>query len=250
MILTIARREFSSMFLSPLAWVILAVIQAILGYMFLAQIENFYIIQPQLAHLQNTPGVTDIIIAPIFSLAAIILLMIMPLVTMRTLAEEKKNRTINLLFSAPISITQLVLGKFTGLLFFITILTGMLMLMPLSLLLGTALDLGKLLAIFIAMLLLLGSFAAIGLYLSSLTDNQTIAAVSTFGALLMLWIIDWVGDSLGDSQSVINYLSLLKHHQALVEGVINTTDVAYYLLIITLFLGLTIRQLDGDRLQH
>jgi ABC-2 type transport system permease protein len=250
MILTIARREFSSMFLSPLAWVILAVIQAILGYMFLAQIENFYIIQPQLAHLQNTPGVTDIIIAPIFSLAAIILLMIMPLVTMRTLAEEKKNRTINLLFSAPISITQLVLGKFTGLLFFISILTGMLMLMPLSLLLGTALDLGKLLAIFIAMLLLLGSFAAIGLYLSSLTDNQTIAAVSTFGALLMLWIIDWVGDSLGESQSVINYLSLLKHHQALVEGVINTTDVAYYLLIITLFLGLTIRQLDSDRLQH
>ena len=250
MILTIAHREITSMFLSPLAWVILAVVQAILGYMFLAQIENFFVIQPQLAHLENTPGVTDIIIAPIFSLAAIILLMVMPLVTMRTLAEEKKNRTINLLFSAPISITELVLGKFTGLLFFILILTGMLMLMPLSLLLGTDLDLGKLLAIGLATLLLLGSFAAIGLYLSSLTDNQTIAAVSTFGALLMLWIIDWVGDSLGDSQSVINYLSLLKHHQALLEGVIDSTDVIYYLLIMVLFLGLTIRQLDGERLQH
>ncbi len=250
MILTIARREIKSMFLSPLAWVILAVIQAILGYMFLAQVENFFILQPQLIQLENTPGVTDIIVAPIFSLAAIILLMIMPLVTMRSLAEEKKNKTINLLFSAPISITQLVMGKFIGLLFFIIILTSLLMLMPLSLLLGTPLDLGKLFAIYIAMLLLLGSFAAIGLYLSSLTENQTIAAVSTFGALLMLWIIDWVSDSLGGGQSVVSYLSLLKHHQTMLEGIFKSTDVIYYLLIIFLFLGLTIRQLDSDRLQH
>ncbi len=250
MILTIARREITSMFLSPLAWVILAIIQAILGDMFLAQIENFYLIQPQLMQLENTPGVTDIIVAPIFSLAAIILLMIMPLVTMRSLAEEKKSRTINLLFSAPISITQLVLGKFVGLLFFILILTGLLMLMPLSLMLGTPIDLGKLLSIGLAMLLLLGSFAAIGLYLSSLTENQTIAAVSTFGALLMLWIIDWIGDSLGGGQSVVSYLSLLKHHQQLLNGVVGSTDVIYYLLIITLFIVLTIRQLDADRLQH
>ncbi len=250
MIFTIAKREITSMFLSPLAWVILAVIQAILGYMFLAQIESFYVLQPQLLQLENTPGVTDIIVAPMFSLAAIILLMIMPLVTMRSLAEEKKNKTINLLFSAPISITQLVLGKFVGLLFFIIILTSLLMLMPLSLLLGTELDMGKLSSIYIAMLLLLGSFAAIGLYLSSLTENQTIAAVSTFGALLMLWIIDWVSDSLGGSQGVISYLSLLKHHQPLLEGVFKSSDVSYYLLIMLLFLGLTIRQLDGDRLQH
>lgn len=250
MILTIARREITSMFLSPLAWVILAVIQAILGYMFLAQIENFFVLQPQLMHLENTPGVTDIIVAPIFSLAAIILLMIMPLVTMRTLAEEKKNKTINLLFSAPLSITQLVLGKYVGLLFFVLILTSMLMLMPLSLLLGTGLDWGKLLSIYIAMLLLLGSFAAIGLYLSSLTENQTIAAVSTFGALLMLWIIDWVSDSLQQGQSVIGYLSLLKHHEAMLEGVFNTSDALYYVLIIFLFIALTVRQLDADRLQH
>lgn len=250
MILTIAQREITSMFLSPLAWVILAVIQAILGYMFLAQIENFFVLQPQLMHLENTPGVTDMIVAPIFSLAAIILLMIMPLVTMRSLAEEKKNKTINLLFSAPISITQLVLGKYVGLLFFILILTSMLMLMPLSLLLGTGLDWGKLLSIYISMLLLLGSFAAIGLYLSSLTENQTIAAVSTFGALLMLWIIDWVSESLQQGQSIIGYLSLLKHHQTMLEGVFNTSDALYYLLIIFLFIALTVRQLDADRLQH
>jgi ABC-2 type transport system permease protein len=250
MIFTIAKREFTSMFLSPLAWIILAVIQGILGYMFLAQIENYFTLQPQFMRLENVPGVTDVVVSPMFSLAAIILLMIMPLITMRSLAEEKKNKTINLLFSAPISITQMVLGKYLGLIFFILILTCLLMLMPLSLLLGTQLDLGKLLSIFIGMLLLLGSFAAIGLYLSSLTENQTIAAVSTFGALLMLWIIDWVTDSLDQGQSVIAYLSLLKHHQPLLAGVFDTSDVSYYLLIILLFLGLTIRRLDGDRLQH
>jgi ABC-2 type transport system permease protein len=244
MIFTIARREITSMFLSPLAWIILAVIQGILGWMFLAQIENFYLLQPQLAHLQSVPGVTDIIIAPIFSLAAIILLMIMPLITMRTLAEEKKNKTINLLFSAPISITQLVLGKFLGLIYFVLILCSLLMLMPLSLYLGTSLDAGKLLSIFIGMVLLLSSFAAIGLYLSSLTDNQTIAAVSTFGALLMLWIIEWSGNA----QSLFHYLSLLAHHQPLLAGEFSSTDVSYFLLIIILFIGLTIRQLDGDRL--
>lgn len=250
MILTIARREITSMFLSPLAWIILAVIQAILGYMFLAQIENYFTLQPQFMRLENVPGVTDVVVAPIFSLAAIILLMIMPLITMRSLAEEKKNKTINLLFSAPISITQLVLGKYLGLIFFVVILTSLLMLMPLSLLLGTQLDLGKLASIFIGMLLLLGSFAAIGLYLSSLTENQTIAAISTFGMLLMLWIIDWVSSSLDQGQSVIAYLSLIKHHQSLLDGVFKTSDVSYYLLIILLFLGLTIRRLDGDRLQH
>jgi len=245
MIWTIARREITSMFVSPLAWVILAVIQAILGWMFLAQIESFFLLQPQLIELENTPGVTDIVIAPIFSLAAIILLMIMPLLTMRSLAEEKKNKTIYLLFSAPISITQLVLGKFFGLLLFVLILISMLMLMPLSLLVGTELDLGKLLSIYIGMVLLLGSFSAIGLYLSSLTDNQTIAAVTTFGALLMLWIIEWNSD-----QPLFHYLSLLAHHQPLLEGIFSSTDVSYFLLIILLFLGLTIRQLDGDRLQH
>ena len=245
MIWTIARREITSMFLSPLAWVILAVIQAILGWMFLAQIENFFILQPQLIELENAPGVTDIIVAPIFSLAAIILLMIMPLLTMRTIAEEKKNKTINLLFSAPISITQLVLGKYVGLLFFVLILTSMLMLMPLSLLVGTDLDLGKLFSIYVGMILLLGSFAAIGLYLSSLTDSQTIAAVSTFGALLMLWIIEWRTE-----QTIFHYLSLLAHHQPLLEGQFSSVDISYFLLIILLFCGLTIRQLDGDRLQH
>jgi ABC-2 type transport system permease protein len=248
MILTIAKREISTLFLSPLAWIILAVIQVLLGYMFLAQLDNFFLLQPQLSQLDNVPGVTDIVIAPLFSLAAIILLMIMPLITMRSFAEEKRNKTLTLLVSSPVSMTEIVLGKFLGIFFFVLILVSLLMLMPLSLFIGTAIDVGKLLSIYISMLLLLSSFAAIGLYLSSLTENQTIAAVGTFGALLMLWIMDWIGEALPDSQGVISYLSLLQHHQAMLEGVFNTADVAYYLIFISFFLVLTIRQLDRERL--
>jgi ABC-2 type transport system permease protein len=248
MILTIAKREISTLFLSPLAWIILAVVQVLLGYMFLAQIDNFFLLQPQLLQLENVPGVTDIVIAPLFSLAAIILLMIMPLITMRSIAEEKRNKTLTLLISSPISMTEIVLGKFLGLFFFVFILVSLLMLMPLSLFIGTAIDVGKLLSIYISMLLLLSSFAAIGLYLSSLTENQTIAAVGTFGALLMLWLIDWIGEALPNNHSVVSYLSPLQHHQSMLEGLFDTADVAYYLIFITVFLVLTIRQLDRERL--
>ncbi|MCH6564843.1 MAG: ABC transporter permease subunit [Proteobacteria bacterium] len=248
MIFTIARREIITMFLSPLAWVILGVIQVVLGFMFLSLLDNYAILQPQLMRLENTPGVTDIVVAPLFQLAAIILLMIMPLITMRTFAEEKRNKTLTLLISSPLSMTEIVLGKFLGLFLFVFFLVSLLMLMPLSLYMGTALDTGKLVSIYLSMLLLLSSFAAIGLYLSSLTDNQTIAAVSTFGALLMLWIIDWVGETAGGGQNVAAYLSILRHHQSMLEGVFNFSDLAYYLILITTFLVLTIRQLDRDRL--
>ncbi len=248
MIWVIARRELGALFLSPLAWVILAVVQVILGYMFLANLDNYFLLQPQLLQLENTPGVTDIVVTPLMQVAAIVLLMIMPLITMRSLAEEKRNRTLSLLVSAPLSMSEIVLGKYLGLLGFVAILVGMLMLMPLSLYLGTSPDSGKLLSIGLGLLLLLAAFAAIGLYLSSLTENQTIAAVSTFGALLMLWIIDWIGTTVDNGQSVLAYLSLLQHHQAMLEGAFDTGDLAYYLLLIVAFVGLTIRQLDRERL--
>ncbi len=248
MIWIIARREIGAMFCSPLAWILLAVIHAILGFLFLTNLDNYFLLQPQLMQFENTPGVTDIVITPLMHVAAIIMLMIMPLLTMRSFAEEKRNRTLRLLVSAPLSMSEIVLGKFLGLMLFVFILLTMLMLMPLSLYLGTSLDSGKLLSIYLGMLLLLATFTAIGLYLSSLTENQTIAAISTFGVLFMLWIIDWLGGSVSNGQSVLSYLSLLQHHQSMLEGVFNSSDIAYYLLLIVGFLVLTIRQLDRERL--
>ena len=140
MALTIAGREFRSLFLSPLAWTILGVIQIILGYMFLAQLDYFMTLQPRIAGLPDAPGVTDLIVAPMFGNAGVILLLVTPLLTMRLISEERRNRTLSLLFTAPVTMTEIVLGKYLGILAFLLVMVAMIYLMPLSLLLGGGLD--------------------------------------------------------------------------------------------------------------
>jgi len=250
MIFTIAAREIRSLFLSPLAWAILAVTLFILAYLFLSQIEAYILLQPRLAALQGAPGVSDIVVAPLFADAAVVLLLITPLVTMRTLSEERRSRTLSLLLSAPVSMTEIILGKYLGVLAFFLILIGLLTLMPLSLLAGTDLDLGKLAAGLLGLTLVVAAFAAIGLFMSSLTEQPTVAAVTTFGLLLLLWILDWAGNSGLDSTNLMAYLSMLRHYEPLLKGLFNSTDVAYYLLVIALFLGFSIRRLDATRLPH
>ena len=250
MIFTIAAREIRSLFLSPLAWAILAVTLFILAYLFLSQIEAYLLLQPRLAALQAAPGVSDIVVAPLFGDAAVVLLLITPLVTMRTLSEERRSRTLSLLLSAPVSMTEIILGKYLGVLAFFLILIGMLALMPLSLLAGTDLDLGKLAAGLLGLTLVVAAFAAIGLFMSALTEQPTVAAVTTFGLLLLLWILDWAGNSGLDTSNLLAYLSMLRHYEPLLKGLFNSTDVVYYLLVTTLFLGFSIRRLDATRLPH
>lgn len=247
MIFTIAARELRSLFLSPLAWAILAVVMFIFAYMFLAAVDTYLRWQPQLISIESAYGVSDIIIAPLFADAGIILLLITPLLTMRVLSEERRNKTLSLLFSAPVSMTEIIIGKYLGVLFFFFILLGLLALMPLSLLAGTELDTGKLLSGLLGLALLMGAFTAIGIFMSSLTEQPTVAAISTFGLLLMLWIIDWAGNARNDTDSALAWLSMIGHYDSLLKGLFNSTDVAYYLLIIILFLGLSVRRLDADR---
>jgi ABC-2 type transport system permease protein len=250
MIFTIAGRELRSLFLSPLAWSILAVTLFILAYLFLTQIETYLSLQPRLAAIEGAPGVADIVIAPLFADAAMVLLLITPLITMRTISEERRNRTLSLLFSAPVSMTEIVLGKYLGVLSFFLILLGLLTLMPLSLLVGTDLDVGKLAAGLLGLTLVVAAFAAIGLYMSSLTEQPTVAAVTTFGLLLLLWIVDWAGNTDTSDSNTLAQLSMLRHYEPLLKGLFNSADVAYYLLVIALFIGFTIRRMDATRLQH
>ncbi len=250
MILTIAKREFRSMFLSPLAWVILAIIQFTLALLsFFPAIDNFFQIQSDLTTLKNAPGVTDLIISPLFNFASIMLLLITPLLTMGVMSEEKRNKTFSLLLSAPVSITEIVLGKYLGLLFFITTVLFLIILMPLSLSIGTELDFIKLFSGFAGLSLMLASFSAAGLYMSSLTENPMIAAISTFGILLLFWLMNVNGTSANGNEDVLAYLSLNTHFTALLRGILNTGDIVYFLLFISGFIVLTIRQLETQRLQ-
>ncbi len=257
MIKLIALRELKSLFLSPLAWAMLAVTQIILCYQFLSQLETYMQLQAKLSVLDDSPGITDLVIAPLLGGAAIILLLIVPLLTMRLVSEEQKNQTLPLLFSAPISMTQIIIGKYLGVLGFLIILVIMISMMPLSLLLGTAIDLGQVFSALIGLILVLASFASAGLYMSTLTRQPAIAAVSSFGLLLFLWIINWASNStdteltLAESgENILPWFSLLNHFEPLLKGVFSTADIAYYLLFISLFLVLSVRRLERLRLPH
>lgn len=250
MIFTIAARELKSLFLSPLAWAILAVVQLILAYIFLVSVDQFLEVQPRLVGMADAPGVTDIIAAPLFGTAAVVLLLVAPLLTMRLVSEEHRNRTLSLLLSAPVSMTEIILGKYLGILLFLLVMLGMLALMPLSLLVGGSLDFGKLGAGLLGLGLLLAAFAAAGLFMSTLTTQPTVAAISTFGLLLLLWIIDWTSGARAEVSGVLNYMSLTRHYEPMLKGMINSVDIAYYLLFIITFLVLSVRRLDAERLQH
>jgi len=247
MAFTIAGRELRTLFLSPLAWAILGVIQIIQAFLFLVLLDTYLTeIQPRYAGFEQAPGVTDFIVAGLFQNAGIILLMVTPLLTMRLISEERRNRTLSLLFSAPLSMAEIVLGKYLGVLGFLLIMVGMMALMSLSLLLGGGLDFGKLAACVLALSLLLAGFASVGLFISALANQPTVAAISTFGALLLLWIIDW---SRGGGGGVFEWLSMLHHYDRLLKGLVNTEDLAYFLLFILAFLVLSVHTLDNDRLQ-
>ncbi len=256
MIFAIAGRELRSLFLSPLAWSMLAVVQLIFAYMYLAQIDFFIQVQPRLPMLPSAPGMTEIIAVPLLGNAAMVLLLVVPLITMRLISDERRNQTLSLLFAAPISMASIVVGKFLGVMTFLLLMLLMILMMPLALLLGGTLDFGVLAAASLGLFLLLASFAALGLFMSSLTAQPTIAAVSTFGVLLLLWILDWAGSNAGSGtgsgqgNDVLAYLSILRHYEALLKGVFNSADLIYYLLFIAMFLVLTVRRLDAERTQY
>ena len=253
MITSIAAREFRNLFLSPLAWVILAVVQFILAWFFFSSIEVFFNLQEELAAMSNPPGVTDLVISPLFQTTGIVLLMVLPLLTMRLISEERRSHTLSLLRSAPISITEIVIGKYLGLLAFIIVMVTLISLMPLSLYLGTTPDTGKLVAGITGLVLLLAAFSAAGIYMSSLTDNPMVAAISSFGLLLLLWIINintgTPGNSGAEPSAILAYLSMQTHFSNMLRGIINTADIAYFLLFIVCFIVLTIRQMETIRLQ-
>jgi ABC-2 type transport system permease protein len=244
-VLIIAARELRSLFLSPLAWTVLAVVQFILAWLFLIQLDQFAALQPQLAAQPGAPGLTDLVVAPLFASAATVLLLVAPLLTMRAMSEERRQNTLTLLFSMPLSMTEIVLGKYLGLLALFGVMLTMIVLMPLSLLLGATLDFGQLAAGVLGLVLLMASYAAVGLYVSTLTHHPGVAAVGSFGILLLLSLLDWRG-----AGGLFGYLSLSRHYEALLKGVFDSSDVIYYLLLTVVFLTLAVRRLDGERLHR
>lgn len=249
MIAVIASRELRSLFLSPLAWTLLAVVQGLLAWMFLLLVDDFRELQGRLTSLDTPPGVTDLVAAPLFRAASWVLLLLVPLLTMRLFSEERRTRALDLLLSAPVAISEIVLGKYLGVLGFLLITVALIALMPLSLALGATLDAGKLLTGVLGLSLLAAAATAAGVYLSILTTQPAVAAIATMGLLMGLWMVDAASTAPGTTGDPFGYLSLRRHYDAFLLGMFDSVDLAYYLLFSVAFLGLAIRRLDDLRLR-
>jgi ABC-2 type transport system permease protein len=245
----ITLRELRSMFLSPLAWTLLAVLQFILAWIFLVQVEEFLEIQPRLAKLATAPGITDLVATPLLNVASLIILLLIPLLSMRLFSDEYRSGTFSLLLSAPISTTAIVMGKYLALIIFLAVTVVLTAAMPLSLLLGGNLDLGKLAAGVLGLELALAAFAAIGLFFSSITSRPTLAATSSYGLLLFLWIINLASGAEGKGSLLFAWISPITHLRNMFNGLVTSMDLIYFLLLILAFLALCARRLSSRATQ-
>jgi ABC-2 type transport system permease protein len=245
MIRLLAQRELRSLFAMPSTWFLLAILQFIFTWFFLNTLQTFLELQPQLAQLANAPGVTTIVAVPLFNMAALLLMMLVPMFTMRLIAEERRNQSFALLLSAPLSIRHIVLGKFFGLLAFLVLLMTGVLLMVYSLALGTHLDHGLIMGNLLGLFLLTASYVSVGLYVSSLTVQPVIAAIGALAVLAGLWLAD-IAASAEDSHWHIT--SPLNHFQKFNAGLLDSSDIIFFVLFSAVFLLLTMRRISNNRM--
>jgi len=192
-------------------------------------------------------GVTIFVGQTVYGIASFLMLFAVPLLSMGLISGERKSQTLPFLFSAPISLAEIVVGKFLGLIIFLSILVGYILLMLSTLNIWSDIDFGYLLSNSLGLILLAASFSALGIYFSSLTSQPIVAAILSFIALFALMGLDKFFGSQPDHW--FGYISLMKHFQSFSRGIIDSKDIIYFILFITTFLVLTIRRLDADRLR-
>jgi ABC-2 type transport system permease protein len=247
------RRELYAFFASPIFYVVGTIFLILSGYFFYNSVAYFSLISFQAAQnpqMGAQVNLNEMVVKPLFDDMSVILLLIVPLLTMRLLAEEKKNGTIELLLTYPLREVAVVLGKYLATLMVLVILltiTGSYMVM----LAGFGkIEWGPVLTGYLGLILLVAGFVSLGLLASALTQNQIIAAVIGFGALLMFWIIGWIGSVAGPGVGkVVHYLSLLDHLEPFSNGVLDSRDLLYYINFSLFFIFLTLRYLDSQKLR-
>ncbi len=239
--LFIVAHEFRRLFATPVAWVIMASLQ-VLGSLFFHVLLSSYMDNPV---LQQKRGLTETVVASFMHIGCVLLVLITPIVTMRTFSERRSG-TLNLLLSSPLRLLALVVGKYLAIVLFYCVLSGLLLLFPLTLLPFQILDGGQLASALIGQMAMVMSVIAIGLFVSVLCETQFGAAVGTFAILLLLWIVELAAVH---SQGVLSWLSLFGHYSLLRDGLFNSEDLAYYLLTTLLFLSLSVWCLDVQRLR-
>jgi len=246
----ILKRELYVYFSSPIAYVVVTIFLLLSGYFFYSAFVYFSMVSMQAMRMPGVGGinVTEMVLLPTFGNMSMIMLLMMPLLTMRLFAEEKKAGTLELMLSYPVRETELLFGKFTACIVVFFIMLVPTFLYPLFLWFYADPDIGQILTGYLGLLLMGAAFIALGIMVSSATENQIVAAAISFGAILMFWLIGWsetfVGPVLG---KVLSHISLLEHFETFSRGVIDTRDIIYYINFNILFLFMTMRSLESKR---
>ncbi|MBI4593283.1 MAG: ABC transporter permease subunit [Candidatus Rokubacteria bacterium] len=248
----IFKKEMRLYFTSPIAWVILTIFLLIAGYFFYAIFSFFTLASMQSAMnpamAARTLNVTDSVMRPLLSNMSVILLLLMPLVTMRLFAEERRSGTIELLLTYPVRDGAVLVGKYLAALAVYALMLALTLVYPLMVFYFARVEWGPLGTGYLGLLLMGATFLAVGVFASSLTENQIVASVVTFGVLLIFWVVGWSADYVGGPWGrVLSHLSLLEHFDSFAKGVIDTKDVIYYLDFTVLALFLTLRSLEARR---
>ena len=244
MILAIARREWRASFLSAQAWTLLAASQLVLAWIFLRVLEGF----SGLEMAQRKAGITLELSLNLFSFAAVLALLTVPLLSMRMLSGELQDGTFNLLGSSPVALAEILLGKFLGLAGLVVAIGLLPMLLSLGLVFSTDLDLGLLAAATLGVWLAGLMFAAVGLFASSLTAQPGLAAVASYGILVLLSVINRTGSSGSEATTLFDWLSWNEHLFWFLHGVVRASDLLYFFLFTAFFLALAHRRLANRRL--
>ncbi|HET9834405.1 MAG TPA: ABC transporter permease [Vicinamibacterales bacterium] len=248
-ILAIAQKELRAYFASPIAYIVIGFFALLYGIFFVA-ILNYFVsasMQAGLTGGAQSMNVNQQLVRPLLQNVAVVVLFMLPMVTMRTYAEEKRSGTIELLLTSPITDFQIVMGKFFGAMaLYCAMLAVTLFHLAVLYMYGRP-EWKPILTSYVGLLLFGGSFVALGLFVSSLSKNQIVAGAVTFALSLMLWIITWLNFGASASDKVLGYLSIIDHLDDFSKGVIDTTHVIYYLSFITFGLFLTAKSVDSER---
>jgi ABC-2 type transport system permease protein len=247
----VCKKEIKTYFTSPIAYVAITVFLVLVGFFFHSLIWWFNTQSMQMArnpyYLQQM-NINQMVYSPLFHNISIILLLMIPLLTMRLFSEEQKIKTDELLYTSPISVNQIILGKYFAsllVLMVMLLLTGILSIF--TFVYGNP-EFQPILIGYLGLFLMGAAFMAVGIFFSSLTENQIISAVLTFGALLLFWVLNWAGYSAGGIwKDVLNYVSFFQHFDDMTKGILDTSDMVYYLSFIFLGLFLTHSVIQSKR---
>ena len=228
----IFKKEVKSYFYSPIAYVLMGLFVLVVAiFFYLGNIKG------QSADFNST-----------LSAITFILIIIIPILTMRILAEDRKNGTEVLLITSPLSLSNMVIGKYLALLLVFLVMTGLTLIFPLiTLMLGTP-PIAPIIGSYIGFILLGAAFISVGVFASSLTENQVISVLISFVSMLVIFFMDSLGNALGGWMStVMNWLSLPSRYNEFTTGILNIGNIIYYLSFIAVFLFLTIRVIEKRR---